>query len=336
MRSNMFAWPGSPSNSSAFDFSNEPPVHSFNCLKPISKLVMDSVPHSTRNDGRRSPRFDKVYMPMAYSGDPFWRMGCRDGLLNHSYTPFIALLYAIKLQPEWLIAELRGMIVTKDDYIRIRCEFNELYNRLLESRGSGRQGTASEDEFFRLGYLFYILSETCDSSLGLMVTPFGDFNNPWTGKDAHVFPKLGVSVIRHWSDKLQQVTLSDLNWRSFYFRYLNQSNENSFWVFNFPTLDPFSFNHRAEVKDDDFFEFVLSYLKTLTSRGIRTMITVPVSMQRMTGIFTKLDLVPSGPYMRSNDVIVQSVETLDCIEPFRLILTNYTPSSSNAFEILPR
>jgi len=336
VRSDMFSWPGTPKEPTAFDFSNEPPVHSFNCIKPIRQIMMDSTPHVVRKDGRTVPKFDNLYVPMAYSGDPFWRMGCKNGFLNHSYTPFIAMLYTIKCQSDWLMSELSGMIVTKEDFVQIRMEFNDLFSKLRENRGAGRHGSASEDEFFRLGYLFFVLAETSDSSLGLMISAFGEFNNPWIGSDSYSFSALKISTIRHWSLKLQDVVLSDLNWKAFYFRHLGKSDDHSFWFFNFPTLDPFTFNHMMEAKTDDFFEFVLSYLKTLSSRGVRTMITVPASTQRMTDIFKRLDLAPSDNFMRNNDIIVQPVETIDCVESFRLIITNYFPSHNKAFEMVAK
>lgn len=329
----MFSWKVNSGSMIGFDFSSDAPVQSFNCVKPVHKTLMNSVPFSFQRDGSRVPKFKKLFIPMAYAGDPFWRMGCKDAYLNHSYTPFIAMLYAIKTDPKWLAAELSGMIVTEADYCKIKEEFNELYAKLRENRGGGRHGSATEDEFLRLGYLFLILASTCDSSLGLMISPFGEFNNDWSGRDTYAFSAIKVKTLKAWSLKLQDVVFSDLNWKAFYFRNVGNSDEDSFWFLNFPTLDPFTFNHMRETKQDDFFEFVLSYLKTLTSRGIRTMVTIPVSTSRMTDVFTKLDLSPSENYMINKDMVVQSVEVIDSVEPFRLIITNYMPTYTQAFKL---
>ncbi len=332
-RSEMLTWPDSLGLKSAYDLSTQPPVPSFNCTGSVSRQIMASIPSELNSRGDRIPKFNKVFFPMAYNADPFWQMGCMDGYLNHSYAPFVAMLYAIKKEPSWLVNELTGMIVMQWDYIQLKDEFNALFTKLREMRGGGRKGMASEDEFLRLGYLFFIISSCCDNSLGLISSNFGEFQNGWGGQTSHMFTSVKVKTIESWSRKLERIALSDLNWKNFFFRYTNQSDENSFWFFNFPMLDPYIFNDKLDTKPEDFFEMTLSYLKTLTSRGTRVLITVPLCTNKLNEVVARLSLEHRGDYLRSNELYGQVFQSLDAAPQFRMVLTNYTPTSASGFKL---
>jgi hypothetical protein len=301
-----------------YDSANHSPVGMSDDLVSIRPRILELTPRVEKN-GVARPLFEKLYMPMAGDGEPFWSLGCQDAYLNNSYTPWVAMLYFLRENSSDFASQVTGAILTEKDFEELRAKLNHHILKLNDLMGGGPGGRATEEEFFRLGFLFFLVARASDLSLGLVSTGTGEIANQWRGEKSSVTE--GVREFSIWSSKLAETKLSDMSWLNFLFRYVNESSPESFWFLNL----------RRDVLGDNFFDDVKNvlevYVQLLSTRESRAMVVVGVSQTESEALFEALKMIKERSGQYSNRHLIAHVfQVEDSISPFRVVFKKYFPS----------
>lgn len=273
---------------SYYDPCKNPIYNGHDTLGSSRKEVLERLPGFSSSS--KDAFFERVFLPITCDGDPFWEIGAGcEGFLNHSYAPIGAMLFAIKSDPNSIFDMIAGKSVTEKEFLSLRLDFNTLFQRLRDLRGRGPGGTASQDEFIRLGILFFILAAACDSTFGLMTSKVGDFENPWCGRSKFDFD-LKWKSLQVYSDKLRETQLSDLDWQNFFWRHISQSGSKDFWMINIPGIDANIYNKSHEVTREGVFNFITNNVPLLSRRGSRVMLTIKLTKNDVDDLKGRLSL----------------------------------------------
>lgn len=213
-------------------------------------------------------KINRLFLPLTYNGEPLWYLDCNHCYMNESYDPFAALFYVIRDHCSELVSFVDGYRVgTKEDYLSLREQFNNLLFKLKINKGEGPAGKASVDEFVRLGSLFYILQLCCKQVEGLKISG-GNFKNDWGGDSLTI--NVDKSLYGH-QRKLKNTYLSTLNWSEFFFRYAEKTKEGDLWFFNLAELED-GYGH-CDVSD--LAQIVTEFSHSISMRGGKVVITMP-------------------------------------------------------------
>jgi hypothetical protein len=237
-----------------------PPLYSsHNSLRNHREEVLSALPP-------KSTPFRKLFSPFIHDGEPFWNLNIQEGYFNHKYEPYTVLLYAIRDHYRDVYDYINGLVVANGrDYDNYRDEFNKSFMSAL-SRAHGHScRTCSTDEMIRMGSLFLILLRSCDNREGLIIDYERRFMNPWSG--VRVTNKILLSNLEHLSNSLQNVYMSGMHWQSFMFRYIGETDQDSVWFINLPSIDDARSDElEQEMTKDEMFS-MFDHLVSIDKRG---------------------------------------------------------------------
>lgn len=236
------------------DLAKPPPFESHESLYPVRKEAVRLFPHIEEED-RLETTIDTLFCPLVFDAEPFWASGVKNSFFNHSYEPFTVLFYVMREHPRQFQDMVDGLIIsTEKEYQDFRDSFNKIWFRVTSGKGRGQKyGQCSVDEMIRMGSLFYILQKTCSQKGGLTLDKQRRFSNRWCGKKVKI--NLKRKQLEQYQAKLDNVYMSGMEWSNFFFRYAEETDENSLWFFHLPSFlynDPKSEIEKEFTLDDLF------------------------------------------------------------------------------------
>lgn len=314
-----------------YDPCSSPLYPGHNSLGDFRRDILSFVPVSETSKGDKR-LFNRVLVPFACDADPFWSLGCPEGFLNHSYTPIGAMLFALKTDPNFVFDTVAGRTITEEDFETIRQDFNTHFGKLRDMRGKGPRGTATIDEFTRLGVLFMMLNAASDKTFGLMTNYCGDFENPWCGRKSFTY-KMKWKDIQIYSAKLKEVQFSDMPWNNFFWRHISKTGSDDFWFLNLPDLDPSIYNKSHEANREDILNFMTNNVPLLSRRGARILLFVKLTKERFDEVSSRLDLKDMGSHYEGTGLRVSSFEQGVGFRPISCVITNYR-GRSTGFQVI--
>ena len=169
--------------------------------------------------------------------------------------------------------------------------------------------------------MFLILLNTCSNDDGLVLDTEGRFENEWSGRSKIMDTSL--ALMQAYSAKLKDVSVSGLDWKHFVFRFVNDTDEDSLWLFNIPKVVKVS-RFPNDFDLEDLYFLLGDTLPMLNSRESRAMVVMPVSEKLQEKIikhfnFTQLDEYKyASTSMRMQTEVMQDADGQEF-----LILCNY-------------
>lgn len=312
-------WQGLKRDGIYFDIACSPPFSSHHDIQPVYKEVLNSIPSN----------LNKVFAPFTFNASPFWNLGIEEAYLNHKWEGFTILFYVIRDHWRDLYDFVSGtMISTQDEYNEVLNQFNSTFKRILSGKGSGRErGLASEDEMIRMGSLFYILQKCCKQDK-LLIDSDRMFLNDWNGKSTKI--TITSKELDHYSEKLKNVCMSGLDWKNFFFRYINDTDEQSLWFFNLPNAEEIEENCVIE-KEFSYMEYfsLFDNMITISKRGGYIFAILEKDEETLEGLVDHFKFVSYGDYFKNNYFYLYPKFTDGVFE--YAAITNYSLSDSNKF-----
>jgi hypothetical protein len=275
-----------------FDFAQSPPFNSHHNLHPIRKELMSCIPY-------RQGMIDKIFFPFTYNAEPFFSLGVESCYFNHKYEPFTILFYVMRDHYRELYDMVNGVIISSnDDYEGYKYEFNKAFKRVLDGKGCGRsKGLCSVDEMIRMGSLFYILQKSCKPYNGIKLDSDRRFQNKWCEKTVKI--NVTIKELAHYSEKLKEVYMSGLDWKNFFFRYINKTDENTLWFFNLPKPEEEETSQEKEFTYMEFFS-IFDNLITVSKRGGYSLIVYESDDDVLSGLISHFKFAKNKECYRSN------------------------------------
>lgn len=275
------------------DLAQSPPFSSHHNLHPVRKEIMACIPYQNDN-------LNQIFFPFTYNAEPFFSLGVENCFFNHKYEPFTILFYVMRDHYRELYDMVNGIIISSnDDYENNKYEFNKTFKRVLDGKGSGRSpGLCSVDEMIRMGSLFYVLQKSCDTSKGIKLDSERRFQNPWNKRTVKI--NVTIKELAHYSEKLKEVHMSGLDWKNFFFRYVNNTNENTLWFFNLPT--PEEQEESSSEKDFSYMEYfsIFDNLITVSKRGGYSLLVFEHDDELLKGLVSHFKFAKTSDGYRSN------------------------------------
>lgn len=227
---------------SIFRFNND--------MNNIKQQIRDTFP---KNDSDELA-FEDVYVPHTNNLVPLWQTDFENAQINFNYSPFVSMFYVIREHPNQFYDMASGHIVRcESDYKEKRKEFNNLYMKILNGGGNGLEnGLCSLEEMIRLGSLFYVILQTSDTSKGLQIDNEKRFKADWCKDSKDVV--FDHDEILDKSKKLQDVYFSDSTWNEIFYRFLPQTDKNTFWFVKMP--DFLSRRYQNKVDEVDEYDWI--------------------------------------------------------------------------------
>lgn len=198
-----------------------------------------------------------LLMPMMQDLDPFWGLdGVAEGGFNSPFAPCAAFFSVLRDYPKDLTAFVDGTIVAyQSDYDNILTNFNDLYVRARDHQGYGPNGDLSEDEFIRLGALFYLFAKCSKfSTTGLEFDMMGNVVTEWSGENRVVH--LSYKQASICADRIRDCGFSSIPWKQFLARVRNNVVGPASWIFNLSEVDVFANNNPWDFSFQDFIELL--------------------------------------------------------------------------------
>lgn len=257
----------------------------------------------------------KIMMPFATDADPVWLTEA-DCWFNHNYPAFTVLLAVMRDYPVAMWEMVDGLIVDNvDDYLSYLDSYNRLYTRIVEGQGSGKGQLCSEDEFIRLGVLFYIILKTSDMFRKFEVDSMNMLSTRWCGRKVHI--KLSLRELRGYSERLSGCYMASVPWQQFFFRAIPKTDDQTLWWLRIPELVEDE-SDQLGVSITDFIS-IFDKVPSILNRGG----DVVIVMDQEEGMVELLqDLFQFKPTYGTADLSNQDLNLYKDFTPRFLVLTN--------------
>jgi hypothetical protein len=306
-----------------FDLACSPPFNSHKNLFPIRREVLNCIPPLEDN-------INKLFMPFTFNAEPFYSLGVEECYFNHRYEPFTVLFYVMRDHYTDLYDFVSGVVVASEDqYEEYRYQFNKIFKRVLEGKGRGRtKGLCSEDEMIRIGSLFYILQKSCQN-VALEIDSDRMFLNKWNGQMTKISTSL--KEFSHYAEKLKKVSMSGLDWKNFFFRYVNETDENSLWIFHLPKAEDFEESSAVE-QEFTYLEYyhLFDNLLAISKRGGSILLLIEHEEELLENLVSNFKFVKDKECFANNYFHLYPEISEG---PYKyMAVTNYSLSDKNKFK----
>lgn len=221
------------------DITTFSPFTSHHNVVHLRKEIMRNIPPSSSMT-EYGPRIDKIFLPFTFNGEPFFSFGVENACFNHKYEAFTILFYVMRDHYREMYDYCSGMVIgSEKDYEDIRGDFNKAFLKVLDGRSSSAEGRGlcSVDEMIRMGSLFYLLQRSCSNIEGLITDAERRFENKWNGRRTII--SITMRELEQYAYKLSKVYMSGLNWFNFFHRYVDNTCDETLWLFNLPTIEAY-------------------------------------------------------------------------------------------------